>query len=1108
MAVFQCKMCGGALDINEGQNIAICPYCGSKQTIPKLDNDKVNKILERANTLRLNGDYDKAIDEYQKIFDVNDVVDAEIYWNVVLCKYGVVYVDDVATGKKVPTVNRTQMTSVLLDEDYQKTIELADPTTRQLYEEEARKIDDIQQGILAISRNEEPFDVFICYKETDDQGNRTRDSLLANEIYHYLTDEGYKVFFSRITLEDKVGKYEPYIFAALNSAKIMIVIGSKKEFFESPWVKNEWMRYINIMKKDQGRSQRNLIPCYKDMDPYDLPREFSYYQAQDMNKLGFIPDLIRGIKKIIPKNNFQGQNIDPYMNQGMPAGMQGGGNQSVVSVIKKAKIFIEQRDYESAKRNLSVAFDIDPENWEIYLCNLLMDYNLGNENDLRNLSNTFDNNYNYRKILQYADEPIANRIKSYNDYIIERLAEQNAGLLYNNANDLAQFKTDNDKLADARNLYLRIKNHKDSEEKARKCTELIYSNIMNDLDRSEDIAKLEKAKNDISYIVSQMDTQKIEEDLSKKIIYLKAKGVKNNAFASIQSVDESIRALNDIRDFEGVSELIYELETKKINIDRNLKRAKRVTFLTAFAAAFVVLVLVMSSLIIGTFVSNGLSKIKINNASDPNNGRSIYVYRISGKIMESGTVEGKYSILNGVVAKDAWFKSGDKFYYYDNDGVQVRDKIVTIDGKNYAFDANGASIQNDFYGGKFFGPTGQLIVNDVAEIDGKMYYLNIDGEKARDSKYPCNSDFALIGEQVINGNEYDLGDDGAKITSSWKQKGNRYVYYDEVGVKVKGNRKIITGDDGFAKEYYFDADGFLVTNQVVEGIYWAKADGSFAKNEVVDIGGKKYFYTESGARANTDSEAGGRHLVNGALAEGQQPDGYLYKDGVRFNGVYNNQFYIDGKVEIQRNKWSGDFYLGSNGMPMTNAWTPDGYYVGTDGRYLRSTEMNIGGKTYIFDANGKSTIKQTPGGGGLVDTGGGGYTTIEDGTGSAGKFRVRMSGGNSTNEGSCKITYKVIDDISTGSSDDDLEEKAELMNDPDVRHSIEETAIDYCKSVADEFTRLDIKKYEIQTVSGNTANVVATIDGEKANGGKANNKKLRMSLNIQNGECRIEKEAF
>lgn len=40
------------------------------------------------------------------------------------------------------------------------------------------------------------------------------------------------------------------------------------------------------------------FPAYKDMDPYDLPEEFSHLQAQDMSKLGFMQDLIRGIKKI------------------------------------------------------------------------------------------------------------------------------------------------------------------------------------------------------------------------------------------------------------------------------------------------------------------------------------------------------------------------------------------------------------------------------------------------------------------------------------------------------------------------------------------------------------------------------------------------------------------------------------------------------------------------------------------------------------------------------------------------------------------------------------------------------------------------------------------
>ena len=111
--------------------------------------------------------------------------------------------------------------------------------------------------------------------------------MLANDLYHQLTQEGFKVFFARITLEDKLGTaYEPYIFAALNSAKVMVVLGTKPEYFNAVWVKNEWSRYLALVKNSGGKKM--LIPAYKDMDPYDLPEEFSHLQAQDMGKLGFI----------------------------------------------------------------------------------------------------------------------------------------------------------------------------------------------------------------------------------------------------------------------------------------------------------------------------------------------------------------------------------------------------------------------------------------------------------------------------------------------------------------------------------------------------------------------------------------------------------------------------------------------------------------------------------------------------------------------------------------------------------------------------------------------------------------------------------------------------
>ncbi len=73
---------------------------------------------------------------------------------------------------------------------------------------------------------------------------------------------------------------EPYIFAALNSARVMVVIGTRPEYYNAVWVKNEWSRYLALIK---GGAKKVLIPAYRDMDLYDLPEEFSHLQAQESN---------------------------------------------------------------------------------------------------------------------------------------------------------------------------------------------------------------------------------------------------------------------------------------------------------------------------------------------------------------------------------------------------------------------------------------------------------------------------------------------------------------------------------------------------------------------------------------------------------------------------------------------------------------------------------------------------------------------------------------------------------------------------------------------------------------------------------------------------------
>lgn len=299
MAVFKCKMCGGELDLQQGMNIVECSYCGTKQTVPTLD-DKLIRLYNRANQYRLDSEFDKAYSAYEAIIsEKND--EAEAYWGMVLSEFGVEYVEDPENKKRIPTCHRTLVKSISTNENYKSALSFADVERQAMYEDEAEVIDSLQKKILNASAKEEPYDVFICYKETDPEGNRTEDSVLAQEIYDDLTNKGYRVFFSRITLEDKLGKdYEPCIYAALTSAKVMLVVTTDSDNCNAVWVKNEWKRYIDFMKTDKDKT---LIPVYKNMSPYALPDEFAKLQAQDMSKIGAIQDLVRGIEKLVGKTD-------------------------------------------------------------------------------------------------------------------------------------------------------------------------------------------------------------------------------------------------------------------------------------------------------------------------------------------------------------------------------------------------------------------------------------------------------------------------------------------------------------------------------------------------------------------------------------------------------------------------------------------------------------------------------------------------------------------------------------------------------------------------------------------------------------------------------------
>ena len=456
MSIFKCKMCGGELQINPGESVAVCEYCGTTQTLPKLDDDRRANLYDRANHFRRNNDFDKAAGIYEQILN-EDKTDAEAYWSLVLCRYGIEYVEDPATHKRVPTVNRAQYTSIFDDEDYKAAIQYADAAQRVVYEAEAKVINEIQKGILEISQKEELFDVFICYKETDANGRRTPDSVLATDLYHQLTQEGFKVFFSRITLEDKLGTaYEPYIFAALNSAKVMVVLGTKPEYFNAVWVKNEWSRYLALIR---GGAKKVLIPAYRDMDPYDLPEEFSHLQAQDMSKLGFMQDLIRGIKKLTE--------VDKPAAKETVVVQETAAN--TAPLLKRAFIFLEDGDWSSADEYCEKVLALDPECAQAYLGKLMAELRVRKVDELANCEQSFDDKDNYRKVMRFGGETLRDTLEGYITKINDRNENARLAGIYNDAANAMSRADSEDAYRSAADRFKSIPGFKDANALAESC---------------------------------------------------------------------------------------------------------------------------------------------------------------------------------------------------------------------------------------------------------------------------------------------------------------------------------------------------------------------------------------------------------------------------------------------------------------------------------------------------------------------------------------------------------------------------------------------------------------------------------------------------------------
>lgn len=275
-----CSCCGELLVFQPEEVLRTCPACGTPNAAPRSTGDTLH-TLQRAVQQRLACDFHNAETSYQQVLLLNPD-EHEALWGLLLCRYGVEYVDDPATGKRLPTVHSVQPKPMQEQADFRRACDFAPEAVRAQYEREAAYIDEAQAEIRRMAEKLPAYDVFICHKTTLSGGGYTQDFQRATQLYHYLKDQGVRAFFAPECLQSAAGaNYEAGIYHALHTARVMLVLCSEPEHLSSPWVRSEWTRFLEMA---DASADKRLIPLlYNGYSPAQLPAPFRLRKLQGLD---------------------------------------------------------------------------------------------------------------------------------------------------------------------------------------------------------------------------------------------------------------------------------------------------------------------------------------------------------------------------------------------------------------------------------------------------------------------------------------------------------------------------------------------------------------------------------------------------------------------------------------------------------------------------------------------------------------------------------------------------------------------------------------------------------------------------------------------------------
>lgn len=290
-----CKNCGAPLDPREGTDgVVVCNYCGSVWTLPSAREPAVLQALRQGEHELDVGKFSDAFLSFQKASEL-DKNEPEAYFNMALADFKVQTMKDHVRNRMQPI--RFEISDRLFTEDkrYLRALSLSSPSRRAEYERRGREIDAIGKEFYRLQTSGIRYDCFLCAKVSDEHGGTTQDSHEALRLYHALKERGFSPFYSEEETKERVGSdYEALILYALYTAGCMLVVCSDEGYLQTPWVKNEYTRFLRLIRCEE-KGEDSIAFAYKGKPIERLPGEDKRIQGVDLGK----PDAYQLIEAFI-----------------------------------------------------------------------------------------------------------------------------------------------------------------------------------------------------------------------------------------------------------------------------------------------------------------------------------------------------------------------------------------------------------------------------------------------------------------------------------------------------------------------------------------------------------------------------------------------------------------------------------------------------------------------------------------------------------------------------------------------------------------------------------------------------------------------------------------